>query len=312
MEMQIIQRSHHVSHVALSGRLDATSSDEIEAEFAAAVSERDQPAMIDVSGIEFMASRGIALLFTHAKRLMKNKHKLVILNPHGMVDVVLKSSKMDKVMPIAYSEEDALSILLGEEAAAALVRQSSGEEVSGGSVATVEGGEFDDWIHLPIKNEMSEFDQLNATVAQFLAYHKVPHRVAYGIDLAIEELVMNVLRYAYIDDDEHTIDLNLGIEGEQIILRIEDDGREFDPRRGPALDLHAEDREVGGLGLILVLDLVDVLNYRREDEKNKTEVRIHILPDADEETAHSENEGSPSAAGSEAGTTAEDENANVN
>ena len=51
----------------------------------------------------------------------------------------------------------------------------------------------------------------------------------------------------------------------------------FDPRRGPSLDLHAEDREVGGLGLILVLDMVDVLKYRRVEEKNYVEVRVHLL-----------------------------------
>ncbi len=101
----------------------------------------------------------------------------------------------------------------------------------------------------------------------FLDDHGVPYRATYAVNLAIDELVVNVIRYAYVDDDTHLIDIELAIEGEQVILRIEDDGRPFDPRRGPSLDLHAEDREVGGLGLILVLDMVDVLNYQRVDEK---------------------------------------------
>jgi anti-sigma regulatory factor (Ser/Thr protein kinase) len=70
--------------------------------------------------------------------------------------------------------------------------------------------------------------------------------------------------------------MELAIQGDQIILRIVDDGRPFDPRTGPALDLHAEERQVGGLGLLLVLDMVDVLKYQRVDETNWVEVRIQL------------------------------------
>jgi anti-sigma regulatory factor (Ser/Thr protein kinase) len=97
----------------------------------------------------------------------------------------------------------------------------------------------------------------------------------YAVNLAIDELVTNVIRYAYVDDDPHTIEFKLAVGDEQIVLQMVDDGRPFDPRTGPALDLHADERQVGGLGLILVLDMVDVLKYRRTDDKNHVEVRIH-------------------------------------
>ena len=132
---------------------------------------------------------------------------------------------------------------------------------------------------MAIRNEISEFESLNATLAEFLTAHSVPYRAAYAVNLAIEELVVNVIRYAYVDDDTHLIDVELAIEGEQLVLRIVDDGMPFDPRRGPALNVHSEDREVGGLGLILVLDMVDVLKYQREEEKNRVEVRIRLTAD---------------------------------
>ena len=53
----------------------------------------------------------------------------------------------------------------------------------------------------------------------------------------------------------------------------------FDPRKAPSLNVHAEDYEGGGMGLILVLDMVDVLKYRREGERNHVEVRIHLAED---------------------------------
>jgi anti-sigma regulatory factor (Ser/Thr protein kinase) len=85
------------------------------------------------------------------------------------------------------------------------------------------------------------------------------------------------MRYAYVDDDTHFIEIEVAIEGDQMILRITDDGRPFDPRTGPELDLHAEDREAGGLGILLVLEMVDALKYRRLEETNCVEIRIHLL-----------------------------------
>ena len=131
-------------------------------------------------------------------------------------------------------------------------------------------------LKVAIRNEISELESLNATLAEFLAAHSVPYRAAYAVNLAVEELIVNVIRYAYVDDDTHMIDVELGIEGDQVVLRIVDDGMPFDPRRGPTLNVHAEDREAGGLGLILVLDMVEVLKYRRETERNRVEVRIRL------------------------------------
>src|SRR5262249_54087911 len=120
-----------------------------------------------------------------------------------------------------------------------------------------------DQLTLVIKNELSELKNVNAALARFLQANSVPKRAAYAVNLAIDELVVNVMRYAYVDDDIHTINLALAIQGDQLVLQIVDDGRPFDPRTGPQLDLHAEDRQVGGLGILLVLDMVDVLKYQR-------------------------------------------------
>ena len=132
-------------------------------------------------------------------------------------------------------------------------------------------------LKLAIKNEISELKNVTAALAQFLDAHRVPNRAAYAVNLAVDELVVNVMRYAYVDDDAHIIDLELAIQGEQVILRIVDDGRPFDPRTGPSLDLNAEERQAGGLGLLLVLDMVDVLKYQRVEERNCVEVRVHLF-----------------------------------
>jgi serine/threonine-protein kinase RsbW len=282
MKMTILQRDDDITHVVLTGRLDTTGVEEVSERLSEATGARERPAIIDLSEIEFLGSRGIGLLFTNGKRLMRAGHKLVLLNPKEMVESVLTTSKADTVMPIARDLDEAIQILQrlpGQPGAASPTDKTAEDEASPRpsepvSIArSVSEGE----LKLAIKNELSELESLNATLAQFLDAHGVPYKAAYAVNLAIDELVVNVMRYAYVDDDTHLIDIELVIEGEQVILRIVDDGRPFDPRTGPSLDLHAEDREAGGLGLLLVLDMVDVLKYRRVEEKNYVEVRVHLL-----------------------------------
>jgi anti-sigma regulatory factor (Ser/Thr protein kinase) len=135
-------------------------------------------------------------------------------------------------------------------------------------------------LKLAIKNELSELKDLHLACTRFFDTHRIPSRAAYAVSLAIDELVTNVIQYAYVDDESHVIELRLATQGDQAVLQITDDGRPFDPRTGPALDLHAAAREVGGLGLHLVLDMVDVLKYSRVDEKNCVEVRVRLSANA--------------------------------
>ena len=229
-----------------------------------------------------MASRGIGLLITNGKRLVKAGHRMVLLNPKGLVASVLRTSRVDKALPIAYDLDEAIQILRGMQGPSVSTSpppEASDEETRPEQVKPVATAPsaIEGELRLTIKNELSELKGLVSALGSFLDAHCVPHKAAYAVNLAVDELVTNVMRYAYVDYDTHFIDIALAIESDQIILRIVDDGRPFDPRTGPALDLHAEDREVGGLGLLLVLEMVDVLKYRRVEEKNCVEVRVHLI-----------------------------------
>lgn len=283
MEMTILERDDDITHITLAGRLDTTGAEKIDKSFAEATTAQKRPAIVDLSEIEFLASRGIGLLFFNAKQLKRNGHKLVLLNPKRLVESVLKTSRVDKLMPIVHDLDEAIQILQGEAGAPSPPVTASADESRpqpsepvAAALPVIEGE-----LKLPIKNELSELEGFNASLAEFLESHRVPYRATYAVNLVIDELVTNVMRYAYVDTDTHLIDIELAIEGGQVILRIVDDGRPFDPRTGPSLDLHAEDREVGGLGLILVLDMVDVLTYERVEEKNCVEVRVHLTAAAE-------------------------------
>jgi anti-anti-sigma factor len=284
MDMTVLQRDDEITHVALAGRLDTTGAEKINQSLSEATAGKNRPAIVDLSGVDFMASRGIAILFANSKKLKQGGHKLVLLNPQEMVEGVLTATKMDKAMPIARDLDEAVQIALGKRAQAAAARPRpapAAEEAAPRQVPPVSpaAAPREGAVKVVIKNEASELVALNATLGQFLHDHSVPSRATYAVNLAIDELVVNVMRYAYADADTHLIEIELAVEGEHVVLRIVDDGRPFDPRKGPALDLNAEDREIGGLGLILVLEMVDVLRYQRVENKNRAEVRIRLVPD---------------------------------
>lgn len=280
MKFFVHERSD-ISHVILDGRLDADGVAEIEQPFADAVVGRGKPAVVDMSGISFMSSIGIGMLFDNSKKLKKAGAKFVLLNPRGMVETVLKTSKMDKLMPLVYDLQEAVR-LVGGDPTVGVTAPGTAAFVAGGGTAAAPAVTPDNILKMTIKNDMSELAGLYARANQLLVRHGVPYRSGYAMNLAIEELVVNVIRYAYVDDDEHTIDIGLGIIGEQIILEIRDSGRPFDPRQAPPHDPDADDLEPGGLGLVLVLDLVDTLTYRRENDKNHVRVCVRIYSEESE------------------------------
>ena len=113
MEMTILERDDGITHVALAGRLDTNAADQLEKRFSEAIGAQDRPAIVDLSQVDFMASRGIGLLIANSKRLQKARHKLVVLNPQAIVAGVLKTSKADMLMPIVRDIAEAIDVLRG-------------------------------------------------------------------------------------------------------------------------------------------------------------------------------------------------------
>ena len=114
------------------------------------------------------------------------------------------------------------------------------------------------------------------TVNHFLDQHTVPREVIFRINLAIEEIVTNIIKYGYDDTDFHAIKVFLTLFPDTIHLRLEDGGHPFDPLQVPKPDIHVslDQRKVGGLGLLLVRDIVSRIAYRRENDANILEMDI--------------------------------------
>jgi anti-sigma regulatory factor (Ser/Thr protein kinase) len=90
------------------------------------------------------------------------------------------------------------------------------------------------------------------------------------VNVLLDELLSNIISYAYKDDEEHFIDVRVEVVPDRLAVTVSDDGKPFNPFSGNAPDtgLGIEEREVGGLGIHLVRNMVDEVVYNRRTDRN--------------------------------------------
>lgn len=92
------------------------------------------------------------------------------------------------------------------------------------------------------------------------------------LELAVEEIFVNIASYAYRPPGSGDVDISCSVEEDvmRVIITFEDEGPEFDPlaREDPDTTLNRDDRPIGGLGIFLVKKNVDGIAYRRDGDRN--------------------------------------------
>lgn len=131
-------------------------------------------------------------------------------------------------------------------------------------------------IRTSILGDLAQMAQFAERVGAFLEELGVPSKEVYAVQLILEELITNIINHAHDDGEVHDIGLRVAAETSQLIVEIEDDGRPFDPLSIPEADVHApiQDRPIGKLGLHLVRQMADSMEYSRSGNKNRVQVRI--------------------------------------
>ena len=107
----------------------------------------------------------------------------------------------------------------------------------------------------------------------------------YKIDLAAEEIFVNIAHYAYKDkllEEGGSVWLNCSMENDTLTMIFKDTGIPFNPlaKADPDITLSAEERKIGGLGIFLTKKYMDSIDYKYEDGANiltmkKTIFRCH-------------------------------------
>ena len=127
-----------------------------------------------------------------------------------------------------------------------------------------------DILILELKNEISEIERLSHAVEKCGQDHDLPSRVVFDMNLALEEIVTNVISYGFVDDGEHHIVVRLSLNQGVLTAAVEDDGRPFNPLGEPisGTDAPLEKGPTGGFGIHIVRKVMDEIEYRREDNRN--------------------------------------------
>ena len=106
---------------------------------------------------------------------------------------------------------------------------------------------------------------------EMLEKYKCPMKIQTAVCVAIEEIFVNVARYAYKDGEgDVTLEIGFDKENSTFTFRMRDKGVPFDPLKKPDPDitLSAEEREIGGLGIFITKKTMDSVEYAYENGEN--------------------------------------------
>ena len=108
------------------------------------------------------------------------------------------------------------------------------------------------------------------TLAEWVDSLGLPDELSMPVNLALEEIVSNVMLYAYPHDKSGQVFVEFTRDKQSVTFTVSDSGIPFDPTKKDEVDitLTAEERAIGGLGIHLVRQLMDKISYSREEEKN--------------------------------------------
>ncbi|MGE5516050.1 MAG: SpoIIE family protein phosphatase [Bacteroidota bacterium] len=126
-------------------------------------------------------------------------------------------------------------------------------------------------LDVTIGNDLDELSRLAALVDEFVEKNGLPERIAFNLNLCLDELITNIVSYGYDDDGHHDIHIRIAHDNGELTCRIIDDAKEYDPfveAPEPDLDLEVDDRPIGGLGVFLVKEFMDRTDYRRDGDRN--------------------------------------------
>jgi len=133
-------------------------------------------------------------------------------------------------------------------------------------------------IRIILRNSLSEIEKLHRELESFGQACGLSSKTVSELNLILEEVVANIISYAYKDANCHEIVVQGTLKDRELILDVEDDGGPFNPLQSPPPDLDSplERRKVGGLGLHLVREFTDSIEYDRKEEKNRLAMRKKI------------------------------------
>ena len=124
---------------------------------------------------------------------------------------------------------------------------------------------------LTLEAKVANLQQVLDFVDENLTSMRCPMKIMMQIDVAVEEIFVNVASYAYAPDTGSvTIRMDLQEKPRAVVITFIDSGIPYNPlaKEDPDVSLSAEERSIGGLGIFMVKKTMDKMEYEYTDQKN--------------------------------------------
>lgn len=125
-------------------------------------------------------------------------------------------------------------------------------------------------LEIKITNKITEVSRVVDQVEVFAEEINLPFKVLNTVNLALDEIITNIISYGYADEESHEIKIELFLHDGVLSVIVEDDAKAFNPLEQPEpdIDIPLEEKQIGGLGIHLIKNLMDELDYTRTGNKN--------------------------------------------
>ena len=123
---------------------------------------------------------------------------------------------------------------------------------------------------LVLKNQMSEMERVNQFVEEISEELGLDMELQMNLNLVMEEMVVNVISYAYPEGTTAEIELLAESDGKELTFVLSDRGKEFDPtmKESADMDINPAERDLGGMGIFIVKNIMNEVTYQRLEGKN--------------------------------------------
>lgn len=121
-----------------------------------------------------------------------------------------------------------------------------------------------------INNQVGELKHVERFIDEIGIELGLSMEMRMDLNLVLEEMVSNIIYYAYPEGTDARIELSAESDGGELTLRLTDQGKEFDPtsKEGVDVETNPAERELGGMGIFITKHIMDRVTYQRIEGKN--------------------------------------------
>jgi anti-sigma regulatory factor (Ser/Thr protein kinase) len=132
---------------------------------------------------------------------------------------------------------------------------------------------------IQIASRIEDMKLVASMVDAFGRDNGLPQSAVNDLNVALDEIIINVISYGYSDAADHAIDVVLSYDGKDVTAIVTDDGKPFDPLQAPPpkLGTSLKTRRIGGLGIHFVRNLMDQCSYSRSNGRNELTLRKRVV-----------------------------------